>query len=207
MCQANFSSAALTKSSVVGRILNEKKLTEIRKILASENHRFDSIDIFDDVNDKFFAFTNAIMSVVDEVAPLKKFRLKKSNAIPWIDSELLELIAAKDHLHKAAVNSGTSQDSTVWKAFITARNIYKSSMRKKMTIFFHNKTSSYFKSSKKFWSFYKSVVKTKKGSSDKPINNLISDDGSLVSENKLIVDQFKHFFGNGICQNGLWQRA
>jgi hypothetical protein len=195
VCQANFSSAALTKSSVVGRILNEKNLIEIRKILASENHRFDSIDLFD-VNDKFFAFTKAIMSVVDEVAPLKKFRLKKSNAIPWIDSELLELIAAKDHLHKAAVNSGTSRDSTEWKAFITARNIYKSSMRKKMTIFFHNKTSSYFKSSKKFWSFYKSVVKTKKGSSDKPINNLKSDDGSLVSENKLIVDQFNKFFGN-----------
>jgi len=107
VCHDNFSSAALTKSSVVGRILNEKNLTEIRKILASENHRFDSIDLFDDVNDKFFAFTKAIMSVVDEVAPLKKFRLKKSNAIPWIDSELLELIAAKDHLHKAAINSGT----------------------------------------------------------------------------------------------------
>ena len=106
------------------------------------------------------------------------------------------MIAAKDHLHKAAVNSGTSRDSTVWKAFITARNIYKSSMRKKMTIFFHNKTSSYFKSSKKFWSFYKSVVKTKKGSSDKPINNLKSDDSSLVSENKLLVDHFNKFFGN-----------
>ena len=78
------------------------------------------------------------MSVVDEVAPLKKFRLKKSNAIPWIDSELLELVAAKDYLHKAAVNSGTSPYSTEWQAFIKARNIYKSIMRKKMTIFFRD---------------------------------------------------------------------
>ena len=96
MCQAYLSSSPLLKRSITGRILNEKNLTVIRKILASENHRFDSIDLFDEVNENFFAFTQSIMSVVNEVASLKKFRLKKSNALPWVDSELLSLISTKD---------------------------------------------------------------------------------------------------------------
>ena len=69
-------------------------------------------------------------------------------------------------------------------------------MRKKMASFFRDKTCSYFKSSKKFWSFYKSVVITKKGSSDKPVNNLKLDDGSVISDKVAIVEQFNKFFGN-----------
>ena len=55
LCNAKFFSSSLTKSSVFGRVINEKNLAAIRELLASEINRFDTIDLFDDVNDNFFA--------------------------------------------------------------------------------------------------------------------------------------------------------
>ena len=83
--------------------------------------------------------------------------------MPWIDKELLFLIAKKDHLYKIAVNSGNDRSAQAWENFRAARNTYKSKMRQKMENYFLDKTCSNFKSSKKYWSFYKSVVKTKNG--------------------------------------------
>ena len=80
------------------------------------------------------------------------------------------------------------RDSIEWQAFVLACNTLKSVMRKNDNIFF-NKSSSYLKSSNKFWSLYQSVVKTKKCSSENPGNNLKSDDGSIISEKNLIIEQ------------------
>ena len=46
----------------------------------------------DDVNDKFLAFSGIVVGIVDEFAPVKKFRLKKDYNFPWIDKELFLLL-------------------------------------------------------------------------------------------------------------------
>ena len=92
----------------------------------------------------------------------------------------------RDLLHAAAVKSKTSRfDSINWDRFRAARNMYKSTMRKKMKNYYSDKTASYFGSSKKFWTFYKSVVKTKKISSLSSVKN-IKIDGKTICDKKAL---------------------
>ena len=107
------------------------------------------------------AFKLILFEIIDNVAPLKKFLLKKFNQ-PWINKEARYHISKKDLLHQKAVNSNTDRSSDCWIAFKTARNLYKSVLRKKMKEYFLDKNCQYFKSSKNFLSFYKRFVKLKK---------------------------------------------
>ena len=40
---------------------------------------FDLVDAYDDVNDKFHTFSKIVVGIVDKLAPIKKFRLKKDS--------------------------------------------------------------------------------------------------------------------------------
>ena len=67
--------------------------------------------------------------------------------------------------------------------------------KKKMNDFFENKTASYFKSSDKFWKFYKSFIKTKKSSSS-TITNIRVDDEECVQDPAKIANIFNRHFTN-----------
>ena len=82
-----------------------------------------------------------------------------------------------------------------WDKFRQARNAYKSATRRKMKEFLGNKTASFFGSSKNFWTFYKSVVKTKKRSGLSSVKN-INIDGRAISEQKEIANSFNSYFTN-----------
>ena len=60
--------------------------------------------MYDDVNDKFHTFCDIVVGIVDEFAPIKNFRLKKDSNVPWMDKELLYLIAKRDIAHGLARN-------------------------------------------------------------------------------------------------------
>ena len=77
-----------------------------------------------------------------------------------MDKELLLILFNKDRLHSKAYKISPFNRSTVeWEQFRSARNTFKSLMRKKMINYFLNKDNSFFKSSKNYWRFYKTIIK------------------------------------------------
>jgi hypothetical protein len=64
----------------------------------------------------------------------------------------------------------------------------------KMKQFYEDKTVSNFQSSRKFWSFYKSVVKTKKTKASSTPLSIIDQDGAKVFDEKLVANGFNKFF-------------
>ena len=104
-------------------------------------------------------------------------------------------IRKKDLLHHKAVNSKTERDSVFWKEFKAARNMCKQVLRKKMKDYFLDKDCKYFKSSKKFWFFYKRFIKTKKSNSKSSICGIRLDD-RIISENSQIADELNKFISN-----------
>ena len=91
-CLFNFKPLFCTASKILARVLNEideKNRAMINNKLAECATVFDLVDINDDVNDKFHTFFKIVVMIVDEFVPVKKIRLKKDSALPWIDKELL----------------------------------------------------------------------------------------------------------------------
>lgn len=60
---------------------------------------------------------------------------------------------------------------------------------------FRDKCCAAFKSSKAYWNFYKSVVKTKKSASSNQIN-CINMNGVSIHDKKIISDTFNYHFAN-----------
>ena len=65
-----------------------------------------------------------------------------------------------------------------------------------MKSFFLNKTQSFFGSPRKFWEFYKSVIKTKKSRSSELITNIKAADGKLSQNCSEAAEFFNNHFGN-----------
>jgi len=66
-----------------------------------------------------------------------------------------------------------------------------------MKLFYEKKTNNVFKSSKQFWSFYKSVVKTKKSKNSQLVSKLVDPvNGSSTSDPIAIANLFNKHFTN-----------
>ena len=60
---------------------------------------FPNYNVFNNIDSAFSNFTSLVLGVIDEVAPLKKFRVK-NNTEEWFDGEILEKMYARDRLLK-----------------------------------------------------------------------------------------------------------
>jgi hypothetical protein len=70
-----------------------------------------------------------------------------------------------------------------------------------MCEFFKDKSTSYFKTNKKFWAFYKSVIKTKNSSNNQTIGNILDiKTNQSVSSAEDISRVFNEHFTNIKCE-------
>ena len=136
-----------------------------------------------------------ITNIIDEIAPKKKFRLKKGNNLPWIDRDCLYYITKRDISHRKAVLSGANRDSPEWQAFIDLRRSCKLFIRKKKEEYFSDKNSSFFRSSKNFWRFYKKFVKTNKAGKLN-IDTITLKNGRSIYKNDEIAQEFNIFISD-----------
>ena len=97
-CSLNFKPSSCSASTISARVLNEKNLSKLVECATL----FDLVDIYDDINDIYHTFSKIVVDIVDEFAPIKKFRLKKDCNVPWMDKELLYRIAKRDIAHRLA---------------------------------------------------------------------------------------------------------
>ena len=117
------------------------------------------------------------MSVVDKIAPLKEKRLKQRSE-PWITSELLDDIRARDQALETFRKNKTDEN---YKYFCNLRNSVQYNIKKVKRDYFYNEISECKNSSTDIWEAVKSLGFTKLKSSAKWIG--------LLSEDKLIFDK------------------
>jgi len=188
-------SAKASKSgatTIETRSLNEEKLNAIDEALSFAP--FSVLDSIDEIDDQFYFFKKLILDTIDSIAPLKTIRLK-NKSLPWMDKEIRDIISMRDRLHTLA--SSFEKSHSIWESYRTLRNECKSLMRRKMKQFYEAKTTKSFGSSKKFWDFYKSVVKTKKSKNTQLISKITDPETKLpVSEPFKIANIFNKHFSN-----------
>jgi hypothetical protein len=188
----NFNSSISKLQPILSRCLNSTKLSIVKNSIRSIP--FQILDLFDNVNTKWFYFKKLILDLIDELAPIKELRPRTSN-LPWVDAELRSSFNYRDKLFSLAVSSGSSRESPEWSDFRTARNSSRQLLRLKMKDFFMDKTQSNFSSSKKYWSFYKSFVKTKHSNSSLSVSSLTYEN-RVYSEPLEIASIFNKHLSN-----------
>ena len=142
----------------------------------------------DDVDVAWSNFKDLFMSVVDKIAPLKEKRLKQRSE-PWITSELLDDIRARDQALETLRKNKTDKN---YKYFCNLRNSVQYNMRKVERDYFYNKISECKNSSTDIWKAVKSLAFTKLKSSAKCIGLLFED--KLTLDKKTVANIFNTFF-------------
>ena len=195
LCNINIKPMASKSRFLSTRLLNDANLEAIRNLIQVEANKFNILESFECVDDKFSAFENILLDAINAIAPIKKFRAKKVDNCPWMDKELFYALKQRDIKHALFVMSGSDKLSDEWNEFRVSRNYFKSLSRSKMKDFYSDKICSKFKSPKDYWAFYKTVVKTKKSSTSSSVTNLIIND-KIISDSNELADEFNKFFGS-----------
>ena len=98
--------------------------------------RFPNYELFTDVNAAYSDFISKLMSVINQIAPIKDIRVKNRTE-EWFDGEIAESIKIRDKLFKKYKKSKLHTDKEKFKA---ARNSTQSIINKKKKSFFQRKT-------------------------------------------------------------------
>ena len=71
------------------------------------------LDVFDDVNDKLFAFNELFCDILDRHAPIKKIKIR-GRPLPYVTDEIWHLMKAREDWRKIARKTN---DPCAWSAY------------------------------------------------------------------------------------------
>ena len=112
------------------------------------NIPWNCMDLVDDIDVIWNSWRSLFLEAVDRNIPSKSISSKRH--VPWLNSNLRELIHKKRRLWKKAKSSG---DTNHWSAYKRFNNKVKDSLRKAYHIYVNQLTESLSSNPKKFWSF------------------------------------------------------
>jgi hypothetical protein len=125
-------------------------------------------------------FKDVLLKIIDSFAPLTSKRKNKPiDGYPWLDLELLIAKNNRDYSYRLATKSKLGSD---WELYKSARKYFNCLNRQKINHYFASKSAKDFKNSKKFWKFYKSLIKLRSDTSLSDCPDLIFHNGSNYSE-------------------------
>ncbi|RMZ97515.1 RNA-directed DNA polymerase from mobile element jockey-like, partial [Brachionus plicatilis] len=180
--------------------INSVNKVECRNLSASnmaqiclkiEEANFKQMREIESIEGKWTFFKDAILNIVDEIAPIRKISINSGNQFPWYDEDLFKLKHLKNTYYKRFARSRLPDDKQAYEHFNKTFNALND---EKMIEYFKDKSMNDFKSSKKFWEFYSSKISIK---SDKSSSNPISHVkfNGKVTDNKLeLCNIFNCFF-------------
>ena len=154
------------------------------------NLAFPNYELFTDVNAAYLDFTNKLMSVINEIAPIKEIRVK-SRTEEWFDGEVVESIKIRDKLFKKFKKSKSQNDKELFKV---ARNSTQSLINKKKKSFYEEKLNENIGKPKELWKSLNSLGFTTKNKSKSKI--CLNHKGNLNFDPKANANIFKNFFSN-----------
>ena len=68
------------------------------------------IETFDDVNDMWSTWKHLFMDVVNNHASIKKKRRRQKHNIPWMNTQIINLIRDRDYFCRASLSRNRSLD-------------------------------------------------------------------------------------------------
>ena len=158
--------------------------------LLLSNVRFPNYELFTDVNAAYSDFISKLMSVINQIAPIKDIRVKNRTE-EWFDGEIAESIKNRDKLFKKYKKSKLHNDKEQFKA---ARNSTKSLIDKKKKSFFKEKLSENIGKPKELWKSLNSLGLSSKNKSESKI--CLNENGKLNFESKVNANIFTNYFSN-----------
>ena len=191
-CCLKSEKSALCYETIKSRIITNDKLLLIKNEINSLNWKL--LNEMHTSEDKWFIFKKLLIELVDKHIPSKSIRLKKK-MLPWFDHELQKLKLLRDKLYRKAVKSADKKSSLYWTEFIKYRQLFQSKYRSKLKEYVEVQTCENSKSTKHYWNFYKSLVKTKKSKTNNKISN-IKFQNNDISDPINLTNHFNKFFTN-----------
>jgi len=140
-----------------GRDLSEANMIKIADEISKLN--YDDFNAETDVELKWIIFKDALLSIINLIAPVKTIKVKKKEKFPWEDKELHESNKEREAAYYEFANDRNNLSKKDTLANLKA--IYQTLKRKKMTEFFLSKKANDFKNSKKFFDCYSSFMTMK----------------------------------------------
>jgi hypothetical protein len=111
LCSLSLNSSTIKSNTLVSRCLNQNKILKFK----DEQVLFplETIWSFDYVDALWHAFKDFAVGLLNEVAPLKKIRVRFKK-IPWCDTELRVSLRVRDKLYTEFLKKGTFRSSKYW---------------------------------------------------------------------------------------------
>ena len=160
-------------------------MISIRKL--SEILLFPNYETFTNLNAAYSDFIEKIMSVINNIAPIKTIRAK-SHTEEWFDGEVLESIFIRDKCFKKYKKSKLQIDKEIYN---TARNKVQHLGMKKKKMFYEDKIRDNIGKPKELWKTINSLGLNSKQSNSKIC---LKENGNLSFDPKVNAGIFKDFF-------------
>jgi hypothetical protein len=111
LCSLSLNSSTIKSNTLVTRCLNQNKILKFKdeQVLLP----LETFWSFDNVDDLWHAFKDLAVGLLNEVAPLKKIRVRFKK-IPWCDTELRVSLRVRDKLYTEFLKKGTFRSSKYW---------------------------------------------------------------------------------------------
>ena len=147
---------------------------------------FHVLDVFDDIDDKYWMYNALLLNVVDEHAPVKT-RYLKGRGVPHMNSELKKLMYKKRMLQNAYWRQ--KGNSNLWEKFRKARNDFVRANRKSRQNYFRKNCQKTNKRS--FWETVKPFFTDKISSSN---DIMLKEGDNIITRNDDVADVFNTYY-------------
>ena len=145
---------------------------------------------YNDINEAYTDIIEKVMSVINQIAPLKEIRIK-GNTQQWFDEEIMEEIRIRDKMFSKFKKSKLHIDNVNYKK---ARNHVQSLIKRKKKNFITTTLKNNIGKPRELWKSLKKLGLPSK--SDPQSDICLMKDGKLSFDHKTNAETFKDFFSN-----------
>jgi hypothetical protein len=167
---------------------NLKRVNEQQWKADMDNIPWSTIEVFDNINDSWYAWKSMFLEVVDAHAPVKKFRGSRKKKKAWRCEEVDRLRELRDYHHHRACLTMNAED---WARYRQTRNQTTQLARQRKTYHFTTQIEDNRGNSKAMWKVLKDLLPTKSASSAAPTLELNND---IVTDLKEVCNVFNNYF-------------
>ena len=168
--------------------------------LALISNKFDSID-YSFLNDhdknvdaKWMLLKENLLSLIDDIAPLYKLKVKNKTSNPWFDAELKQIKNQRDLAYLKFIKSRSNDDFNQLSHLKNQFNFLKKS---KMIEYFKSRKTNDFKNHKKFWEFYSAFYTIKSAKDHNELPDSLKFNDVAVNGNEEVGNFFNIFLSCG----------
>ena len=151
-----------------------------------QNAPFHVMDVFDDVEDKLFAFESLYLDIINEQAPIKKFHVR-GNQVPFMTEQRRKSIRHRNKLWKKFTHDRTDANYALYRK---QRNKCTSLRPKAIKAYFLNKSET--EKPNQFWNAYRPFLQSKKSRQANDI--LLEENGALIKDKTEIANICNGYF-------------